>query len=309
MTNNNVYKGIEDLKQMSLSAAEKEKMFSYLQDYVDTHPVIQTQKSSAWFSWMSFTSMNYRVATLGLAVLILAAGGGVTWAAEYALPGDVLYPVKLHVNESIEGALKVTPQEKAEWQEKKIVRRLQEAEALVAQGKLDDEKRVAIEAEVEKGVNAYMASDFSVEKEDGNSDDRKITRRRMSEEEIEKLKTDFAVKVSDQLDKIKEKKEAAANVSASQDVQVNNLELKVREKIAKVKDNKKENVHSSGKDPIEVMTVKALDVNVDVKKAEKPEIKVENHTNTQVEITELKPGEKVEIKAPINTEWLKGGKR
>ena len=44
--------------------------------------------------------------------LALVLCGGTAYAAESALPGDILYPVKLHVDETVQGAFAVTDAEK-----------------------------------------------------------------------------------------------------------------------------------------------------------------------------------------------------
>ncbi len=61
----------------------------------------------------------------------MASGGVLTYAAEGALPGDVLYPVKLSVNESVIELLQRTPQKKAQWAARRQERRLTEARRLV----------------------------------------------------------------------------------------------------------------------------------------------------------------------------------
>lgn len=65
-------------------------------------------------------------------LLLLIVGGGTGVVAEKALPGDVLYPVKIHVNENIQSALAVTAQGDAEVAIKQATRRLEEVEKLKA---------------------------------------------------------------------------------------------------------------------------------------------------------------------------------
>lgn len=66
-------------------------------------------------------------------ILIVAgvlAGGTVSFAAEYTVPGDVLYPVKVHMNEAVRGAVATTPKAKAVWDVELVGRRLEEVEKL-----------------------------------------------------------------------------------------------------------------------------------------------------------------------------------
>jgi hypothetical protein len=60
----------------------------------------------------------------------LLAGGTLSFAAENTVPGNVLYPIKIHVNETVRGALAVTPQSKAAWEVDLVERRLEETEKL-----------------------------------------------------------------------------------------------------------------------------------------------------------------------------------
>lgn len=79
-----------------------------------------------------------------IAVLVLI-GGGTSFAAEGALPGNILYPVKVHVNEEVRTALTLGAEAKADWASTRAERRLEEAAALAAEGKLNRETRTELE--------------------------------------------------------------------------------------------------------------------------------------------------------------------
>lgn len=81
-----------------------------------------------------------------LAVLLLSvSASGAAYAAEGALPGDFLYPLKVRVNEEARSALALSPQAKAEWEARRAERRLEEAEKLAALSRLDPEAGEAVE--------------------------------------------------------------------------------------------------------------------------------------------------------------------
>ncbi|KKU81776.1 MAG: hypothetical protein UY07_C0009G0013 [Parcubacteria group bacterium GW2011_GWA1_47_8] len=65
-----------------------------------------------------------------LVIAGVLVGGTVSFAAEYTIPGDVLYPVKVHVNENVRGTVAVTPKAKAQWEVELVGRRLDEVEKL-----------------------------------------------------------------------------------------------------------------------------------------------------------------------------------
>ncbi len=74
-------------------------------------------------------------------VLIIAIllAGGVSVASNNALPGDALYGVKVNVNENIREAFAFSDEAKAKAAENHAEERLEEAEKLSADGKLNEE--------------------------------------------------------------------------------------------------------------------------------------------------------------------------
>ena len=91
---------------------------------------------------------------IAIVLLCVFVGGTVTYAAEKSLPGDVLYPIKIYVNEPVKAATKVTPKAKVRFEEEKVIKRLTEVETLVEKGKFDGKKRIQVEKQVEKSVKA-----------------------------------------------------------------------------------------------------------------------------------------------------------
>ena len=79
-------------------------------------------------------------------IIALLFGGGASAAAENALPGEILYPVKVAVNEQVVGWLSVSEEAKAKWEAKMAERRLEEAEELSAKQRLDADVKTEIEA-------------------------------------------------------------------------------------------------------------------------------------------------------------------
>jgi len=73
---------------------------------------------------------------LAVCVLFISAGGTTVFASAGALPGDLLYPLKVNVSERIELAL-APHNKKAEVEEQLAERRVEEAQSLHALGRLD----------------------------------------------------------------------------------------------------------------------------------------------------------------------------
>ncbi|TSC79536.1 MAG: hypothetical protein G01um101425_467 [Candidatus Peregrinibacteria bacterium Gr01-1014_25] len=94
------------------------------------------RRSSPRFSLIHVLDWHlpYRlVATMACVILLMTTGVTVSFAAESALPGDVLYPVKIYVNESVQSLRQSTPTAKAAWAVERVERRLREAVALRVQ--------------------------------------------------------------------------------------------------------------------------------------------------------------------------------
>jgi hypothetical protein len=87
-----------------------------------------------------FTKMPI-FATLALIALL---GGGTSAAAQNAMPGDLLYGVKIDVNEKVAGALNFTSETKVAFQAKLAGQRIDEAVKLASEGKLSDAWRTKL---------------------------------------------------------------------------------------------------------------------------------------------------------------------
>ncbi len=77
-----------------------------------------------------------RAVALALVVALFASSAGISYAAENALPGDVLYGIKVNVNEPLQGALNTSSSGKAAWAIRVAGERVKEAAALAASGRL-----------------------------------------------------------------------------------------------------------------------------------------------------------------------------
>ena len=136
ISNNNraFEKGIWLLKQVRLTTSEKDESFKKIVEHIGVSSV-STRKG--YFTYLDFlkiqTPLQYAKA---MVVLVLLVVGSVAYAAENSLPGDIVYPVKINVNEFVKGALTFGTYAKANWQNEKIDRRVLEAEELARQGRL-----------------------------------------------------------------------------------------------------------------------------------------------------------------------------
>ena len=78
---------------------------------------------------------------LAAVVLIVAVGATTSYAAADSLPGDKLYPVKIHVNEAVRSALAFAPRAKVQAEIDRAESRLEEADQLVILNRFSEEAK------------------------------------------------------------------------------------------------------------------------------------------------------------------------
>jgi len=150
-------KGIQDIKNISLSMKEKKLIFEQVMKTPLASPYAPTR--TIWSLLNMHRSFAY---ALGIFLIFSITGGTLAYAAEGTVPGDLLYPVKVNVTEPIRDVLATTPASKAQWDATKAVRRLNEAETLANKNKLTPEYRAEIEQNFNKNVNAFNKNIQSV---------------------------------------------------------------------------------------------------------------------------------------------------
>ncbi len=155
-------------KQIKLSSTEKDNMRMSLDLFTRAHPVrnagtgrlLLRAKSKSYISAFaeifSLKSLTTKPQFMAIALIIaLLIGGGTSFAAERALPGDILYPVKVGVNEEVRSFVAFTNQAQAELDTQLAQRRLEEAEKLASEGRLNTKVRADLESRFEGHAQAF----------------------------------------------------------------------------------------------------------------------------------------------------------
>ncbi|MEK7479684.1 MAG: DUF5667 domain-containing protein, partial [Patescibacteria group bacterium] len=146
---NNLFSNIQkEARKIALTPDERESMRLRLEGVMQAHH-LSGQGGGGPSPSPYFSFVTARAAVPALVLILLIGGGGVSYAAEGTLPGDLLYPVKITVNESVRGALAFSPQSKAKWHATAAERRMVEVETLADRGTLTPEVRSALEANFE----------------------------------------------------------------------------------------------------------------------------------------------------------------
>jgi hypothetical protein len=164
-----LYKATKDIV---LGKEEKGAMRDVLCAYVKGHPVereqwpvispLRVHKSPLWM--VRLTPRSFGAFALMLSLLL--GTGSVSYAAEDALPGDILYSVKVRVNEEVQGVLAVSDEEKVSWAKERAERRVSEASELASQGRLDAEKKETVAHLLEEHTQEAVETIRTLEEKD-----------------------------------------------------------------------------------------------------------------------------------------------
>lgn len=137
--------------QVRLDPRKKEEQKAHLLHFIETKETVRVHELDRQLRVqrsMSFIPLLQRLKTMPIYAIILVlaiAGGGVSAAAQTAVPGDILYPIKVNVNEGVRAAFTVGAEAKTEYEATRAVKRLEEAEELAAKGKLSTDATLKIE--------------------------------------------------------------------------------------------------------------------------------------------------------------------
>lgn len=119
---------------------------------------------------LSFTSRTF-VSAMVVMVLLFVLGTGTSLASAGSVPGDALYPVKI-ANEKLRAAVTISEQAKIRFEVQRAERRIEEAERLASEGRLDAATQVKLEADFNTHVTRVHNELATLEKtNDAAADD------------------------------------------------------------------------------------------------------------------------------------------
>lgn len=179
---------IKKVRNIKLRDSEKSEMRAFLLQSLalaqtkQNQNVIKTKTNRLYYyyqyikNYYFMINKNKFVPTLIIALIIALTGGTVAFA-EKAVPGDLLYGIKTSVTEPVAGIFALTKEEKTEWQERLVERRLEEAQKLASKGNLSETTRVSLETEIKNKIDEFNvnAKELALQKnQDINSSDLNI---------------------------------------------------------------------------------------------------------------------------------------
>ncbi|MEK9159382.1 MAG: DUF5667 domain-containing protein [Patescibacteria group bacterium] len=142
-----------------LSEEEKSDGRNEFLEFMEKNPVHRQNYDRGFTRFLDrFYAMTRRpmAATATLLGVFVVSASGLSYAAESTVPGDLLYPVKIHVNEQVQGFFYFDAKSKAQWELDRIERRLEEVETLKNAGKLDIKIKTEVKQELDVNAKAVV---------------------------------------------------------------------------------------------------------------------------------------------------------
>ncbi len=152
---NKIFKNlIKSLQDIKLSESKKALVRSRIAEFISFNPIRGEAHVPRERTYISIFEVGHfaKASALVLIFAVVIGGSGVSYAASNALPGQVLYNIKVNVNEKIEGGLAFSSGTKVAVESKKVERRLEEAQALVKDNKLSTENKELLQKKIEEHI-------------------------------------------------------------------------------------------------------------------------------------------------------------
>ena len=166
---------IKAATSIRMDDAAREQTRALLSEYVKMRPIrVVEPAADTRLTRNGFSEFFMRHSIPAFVAVLVIVGGGTAAAAEGALPGDILYPIKVHVNEEMRATLATTPKAKADWAVGRAERRLEEAATLALSGELNEVTRAEIETNLDAHVKSAGESRQQLEDENDMPDARDV---------------------------------------------------------------------------------------------------------------------------------------
>ena len=138
-------------ERIVMRASEKNELKARIVSYIEYHPLpkevlqkavisekVTTKDAIVSEPFFALSLQNFPFRSFaGFFVLFVVVG--IPLVAEKALPGDVLYPVKVQFTEEVRSSLSFSTYAKVEWETQRLERRISEARLLATEGKLTED--------------------------------------------------------------------------------------------------------------------------------------------------------------------------
>ncbi len=124
--------------------------------YVRAHPVAPSPYQRFFLILSPYLSVVRKPVVVVPLLFLLVAGGGTTYAALDAMPGDALYAMKVGAIEPMRGLFALSPEARAEWEVSLTETRLAELEKLVEEGNLTADQTAEGQERLDRAIEAVQ---------------------------------------------------------------------------------------------------------------------------------------------------------
>lgn len=145
----------QKMKEVHLSPHTKDAIRRSLDARMRVRHAEASHAGTGWLGIFAFRR-SFSFTFLSLCVLLI---GGTPWAAERALPGDALYPIKRNFNEQLARTSALTVERQAAVEVMLLERRLDEASTLIDANRLDETSEIKMEKNIDTSfgrANRYL---------------------------------------------------------------------------------------------------------------------------------------------------------
>lgn len=156
----NIKNFIRAVKQIRMTEAERAVMRAHLSPL----SAAEAPRRSPYFSRLSFPHV-LKVASLVVLFLVLGVSG-LSYASASALPGELLYNIKIHFKEPIEEKLAFSPEKRIALREQRINARFSEVETLIKEKKITPADKTQADTNIEQTKQEISADLEEINKAD-----------------------------------------------------------------------------------------------------------------------------------------------
>lgn len=164
----NIEEQLKKLSIVKMTESERNRLKAGVVSYiVENTKVFHFPVHSPWS--LKYAPLFTKI-TAAVLVFVVVGGGTLTFASENSLPGDTLYPIKIAVKENIiEGSLIHSPEDILNWQQKRLIRRIDEVKQLKKKGVITKKQAQVVTTVVKEHVSEIQSA-ISTLKDKGKSD-------------------------------------------------------------------------------------------------------------------------------------------
>lgn len=143
---------ILSLKRIQMSEREKKSIKQNVMRFAEMNPTKNHSpyfRLSPYFSSFNFDFVYLSRISVVLLLFVIVGTGSLSIVSAKALPGDLLYPIKINLREKIEENLVFLPEKKIVLRQERIATRFMEVETLIKEDRITPENKSIAESSIQ----------------------------------------------------------------------------------------------------------------------------------------------------------------